>query len=224
LLNRLYNQYSNSLFYKKELPMFIYLFTLLIFFNTSTYITFQDVQQINKKNFKLVYIQQGDSLEEQYFIDDKSVDQNAFWQAKIQAMSSESAQAYQNCLQKKAEHDLKCADLNQKCLLKILHQVLLQVNPIMQQICNPVLERFYVFSPDTIKDRSSLQEIKKLLSDLADIADSKANFSLPKANLIKLVDNLPVFTAKLSQFFQQSKNNAISNCHDTKALKELLEI
>ena len=67
--------------------MFIYLFTLLIFFNTSTYITFQDLQQINKKNFKVVYIQQGDSLEEQYFIDDKAVDQNAFWQAKIQAMS-----------------------------------------------------------------------------------------------------------------------------------------
>jgi hypothetical protein len=204
--------------------MFIYLFTLLIFFNTSTYITFQDEQQINKKNFKLVYIQQGDSLEEQYFIDDKLVEPNNFWQAKVQAMRTESAQAYQNCLQKKAEHDLKCADLNQKCLVKILHQALMELNPILQQICNPVLERFYVFSPNTIKDRSSLQEIKKLLNELADIAASKANFSLPQANLIKLVDNLPVFTAKLSQFFQQSKDNAINNCHDTKTLKELLEI
>jgi hypothetical protein len=204
--------------------MFIYLFTLLIFFNTSTYITFQDVQQINKKNFKVVYIEQGDSLEEHYYIEDKLVEQNSFWQAKVQAMSCESAQAYQNCLQKKAEHDLKCADLNQKCLLKILHQVLFQLNSIMEQICNPILEKFYIFAPDTIKDRSSLQEIKKLLTELADIADGKSNFSLPRANLIKLVDNLPVFTAKLSQFFQQSKDNAINNCHETKSLKELLEI
>ena len=204
--------------------MLIYLFTLLIFFNTSTYITFQDIQQINKKTFKLVYIQQSDRVEEQYYVDEKPVEQNDFWQTKVQAMSCESAQAYQNCLQKKAEHDLKCADLNQKCLIKILHQALLELNPILQQICNPVLERFYVFSPDTIKDRASLQEIKKLLTELVDIAAGKTNFSLPRANLIKLVDNLPVLMDKLSQFFQQSKDNAINNCHDTKALKELLEI
>lgn len=204
--------------------MLIYLFTLLIFFNTSTYITFQDIQQINKKTFKLVYIQQSDRVEEQYYVDEKPVEQNDFWQTKVQAMSCESAQAYQNCLQKKAEHDLKCADLNQKCLFKILRQALLELNPILQQIFNPVLERFYVFSPDTIKDRSSLQEINKILTELAAIADGKANFSLTQANLSKLVDNLPVLMAKLSQFFQQSKDNAINNCHDTKTLKELLEI
>jgi hypothetical protein len=204
--------------------MFIYLFTLLIFFNTSTYITFQDVQQINKKNFKLEYVHKGDSLEERYYVDDQLVDQNSFSQAKIQAMSLESAQAYQNCLQKKAEHDLKCANLNQKCLLKILHQSLLELNPILQQIFNPVLDRFYVFSPDTIKDRSSLSELKTLFAELADIAQGKVSLSIPKTSLIKLIDNLPKHIAKLSQFFQQSKDNAINNCHDTKALKELLEI
>ena len=67
-------------------------------------------------------------------------------------------------------------------------------------------------------------EIKKLLTELVDIAAGKTNFSLPRANLIKLVDNLPVLMDKLSQFFQQSKDNAINNCHDTKTLKELLEI
>jgi hypothetical protein len=203
----------------------IYVFTLLVFFNTSTYVIFQDIKKIDNKIFKLAYMQQESRLEEQYYVEDKPVDKDFYFQAIAQAMTKESNQAYQDFLQKKADHDAKCADLNQKCLKKILSAALNELNPILKQIFNPSLDNFYAFSHDTIKDRTSLTQLKALFVDFNNIAaDDKSNSLISEPNLRKLIDSLPSLAGKLSQFFEQSKNNAIQNCHDTKILKELLDI
>ena len=96
--------------------------------------------------------------------------------------------------------------------------------PHLKKILNPALANFYLFSTDTIKDQKSLSELQKFFVDLNNIVDDKSNLPISAVNLGKLIDNLPALGAKISQFFEQSKDNAIKNSHDTKSLKELLEI
>ncbi|MBP6869907.1 hypothetical protein KBC04_03430 [Candidatus Babeliales bacterium] len=119
---------------------------------------------------------------------------------------------------------LQFADVVQvEIAAKLLNKLLHQTTQLLHRINNPALEKFFVFSNNTIESSEQLLQLKNFTQQLAPSVQKKiANNDFEGLNL--LYTKLENWPTRLEKFFQETVQSAIKKSDDTVMLKELLKL
>ena len=88
----------------------------------------------------------------------------------------------------------------------------------------PTVSEYYQFSSDTIASKGAFESFKNDVFLKAQVLLDEYDEQQDSVNLQKLLDQYEKVPYRLERFFQNSVQQAINHCDDTKVLKELLSL
>lgn len=126
--------------------------------------------------------------------------------------------------QKKKEEELFLLQARLQTLKKLVWLELEMVEKSFSKLDKYDLEQYFVFEDETFSSIQSLCDVKVSLVNQARELSIRAEEDLDKDELKNVLTRLEVVPDKVERFFRQSVKYSISQCNDTRRLKELLTL
>jgi|GEM_PF-1150859 len=106
---------------------------------------------------------------------------------------------------------------------KLLQNIVIKINDLLDHVYNPVLENFFEFNDTTIDSIEQLNQLKLFVNQVQNSMKSKSEQDdFERLNLLYMkLENWPI---RLEKFYQNTVQKAIRKSDDTTTLKELLKL
>lgn len=201
-------------------------FTLFFFYLSSKIITEKFNYEITEEIDGLKFIQSENSINSKslfsYKVDTQDVNKEDFEKAKLKAKKRELSNKFkkeQESRQKRMEenHNLKIS-LNKK----ILKTDLEWCNAKVQKIKKSKLVDYFVYNSKSFNSEQEWQKFIDFVLPELDKILQKSNEELEVVKLEHFIEKLEPYKEKINQLMQDSINNAIEKCDDTKKLKKIM--
>jgi len=107
---------------------------------------------------------------------------------------------------------------------KLLSKIFAEIKQWLTRLDIPIVCQYYQFSVDTIPSKGAFEAFKNDLFFKAQVLLDEYNDQQDVVSLQKMLDQYEKVPYRLERFFQNSVQQAIDHCDDTKILKELLSL
>lgn len=186
--------------------------------------TYERQEIINDLSFTYKEQEKNNKLTVHWFIDNQEVDEQIFQEKKLKAkeaawkIKQEAEGLKREC---KKEFNKKA---KQHLLKKIFVQELFHLEELIEIIKKYKLVPYFVFSPITFACQQDIDQLfNSIIPDLKKLSlqpeeDSAAH------NLNELTNKITSYSERLEKFLQETIDNAIERCNDTKVLKKLIKL
>ena len=179
-------------------------------------------QKIMGRIFKHV-MTSGDVQDDHFLIDGKSVTQMVY----EQELEKLQKQAWQKEYDQQMQMRRSKIDFALKAKMQVTEKLLIvlteQIEQLFDQIANPALEKFFVFTDATIVSQDQLAQLQAFVEHVEKTIQQKIEQG-DIENLNLLYTKLEQWPSRLEKFFQDTVHNAIKKSDDTVMLKELLKL
>ena len=208
---------------KKLILLFVLFITCICDAGTVHHVLISTTEQkMMGHTFKHV-MTSGGAEKDQFFIDGRVVAQDIYLQKFEQLQKKEwEEQSLRDQAMRRSR--IEFADMVQvEIAAKLVNKLVMQLTQLFEQITNPALEPFYVFTHSTIDSQDQLHQLKDFVQQL-DVAVQKKIVHNDFQGLQLLVTQLEHWPERLEKFFQNTVHHAIKKSDDTMMLKELLKL
>ncbi len=208
---------------KKLIILFFTLLTLMLDAGTvhHTMISMTE-QKVLGQTFKHVMIS-GGAEKDEFFMNGRTVTRDDYLQELEQFQKKEREEEFaqqENFRRSRIEF----ADMVQiEITAKLLNKILMQLEQLFEQVENPALEEFFVFTDGTIESHDQLTQLKNFTQQI-DVSIQKKIVHNDFEGLNLLFTKLEHWPERLEKFFQNTVQSAIKKSDDTMMLKELLKL
>ena len=165
----------------------------------------------------------GGAEKDEFFIDGRVVAKDMYVQEfdRLQKQEWDEQSLQQQAMRRSR---IEFADMVQvEIAAKLVNKLVMQLTQLFEQIANPALEQFYVFTDSTIDSQDQLKQLKDFTQQL-DVSVQKKIVHNDFQGLNLLFSKLEHWPERLEKFFQNTVHHAIKKSDDTMMLKELLKL
>lgn len=193
-------------------------------FVTSTSTSYTLEERINKTLFRQKTTIFNGERTANYFINNNATDAETYEEALLNAEKAESMRKRRQAQEERTRaYELKYRGqirLQQTTLKKATEKLV----ALLQRALDINLEQFRAYSPETIRSQDDLIEIaERVLPQAQQLYQTPPNGTNIPA-LSSMLEKIEKLTTLLRAFVNDSVNKGINNAHDTKVLKELIEL
>ena len=212
---------------QKRIPLVFY-FLLLISSEIAAktvrqHMVIETEEKIHQTIFKYI-LESGTRVKETYLINGSLVSQEEY---KLRIEQAEHEERL--LLRKIEEYRLYAkAEFMSSSQLQIYKKMLsknfMEIKQWLAKLEMPTVSEYYQFSSDTIASKGAFESFKNDVFLKAQVLLDEYDEQQDSVNLQKLLDQYEKVPYRLERFFQNSVQQAINHCDDTKVLKELLSL
>lgn len=180
-------------------------------------------EKINQIIFKHI-IESGVSVKDVYLINGVAVSKEEY-AIRIQKAEQEEQEMCRKMEEERIYAKVEFISTTQlQIYKKMLSKTFIEVKQWLAKLEMPIVSEYYVFSTDTIASKGAFESFKNDLFLKAQSLFDEYTQLQDVLALQKLLDQYEKVPYRLERFFQNSVQQAINHCDDTKILKELLSL